>query len=274
MKAAVDKPVVLLTNDDGFDSPLMLAWAEELRDMYTPVIVAPVHEMSWASARHVVTRPVRVRRQDRRDLTVYRVTGSPVDCVHLAIQHLGIKPALVFSGPNFGLNAGAIRIVFSGTVQAALAATRLGVPSVALSIYYPRTVRQQHSRVKDLKPALYRNELAACMELVRMFHRQRILHTGCLNINLPYPSSDPSKARMVRVHQDSNIDLFDRVGPMRFRAKPAYPDFDGVPADTDMGAVSRGLIAVSSLAVQFDDMRCNSERKPQGVRRRRAASRV
>lgn len=255
MSATNKKPVVLLTNDDGFDSPLLLAWARRISEWFTPVIAAPVHEMSWASARHVVTREVRVTRSRLSGILSHRITGSPVDCVHIALQHLKLRPVLVISGPNFGLNTGAMRIIFSGTVQAALAAVRLGVPSVALSIYYPRAVRKAYPKVGDLPPSLYRAELETAARILHQLWRRGCLSRGCLNINLPYPSPDPRRARVAPVHYDRNLRIFQGAGALRFRSLPAYPDFEGVPANTDMGLMRRGLIAVTPLAVSFDDRR-------------------
>jgi 5'-nucleotidase len=248
------KPVVLITNDDGVKSPLLLALAEALRATFTPVVVAPEHECSWASALHVATRNVRVTQRRRKGLDIYRVSASPVDCVHIALQHLDLNPALVISGPNFGLNAGAVRITFSATVQAALAATRLGVPAAAVSIYYRREIRSRHPRVHDLLPELYAEEITTAAALINSLWQRKCLRRGCLNINLPYPSPNPSRARFGPVFIDGAIRLFEEKSPRAFHPIPAYPDFEGVPAYTDMGLISQGLIAISPLAVHYDDV--------------------
>lgn len=248
------KPVILLTNDDGVKSPLLLALAEALRATFTPVVVAPEHEYSWASAQHVAARNVCVTQRRWKGLDIYRVDASPVDCIHIALQHLDLHPALVISGPNFGLNAGAVRITFSATVQAALAAVRLGVPSVAISIYYRREIRSDHPCVQDLLPEHYAEEITTATTLINSLWQRKCLRRGCLNINLPYPSPNPARARFGPVFIDGALPLFEEKSPRTFHPVPAYPDFEGVPAYTDMGLISQGLIAISPLAIHYDDV--------------------
>lgn len=247
-------PMAVFTNDDGIDSPLLTGLARALGDVFEPAVVAPAQEMSWASAMHVCTRPVTVEPTAAAGLRAWRVTGSPVDCVHLAVQHLGLAPAVLFSGANFGLNAGASRLAFSGTVQAALAATRLGVPAVAVSIYYPRPVRTQYAHVQLLPEELYRPELEAAASLIRrLWHAGCLSGRACVNLNLPHPSADPGTARYGRVWDDGNLTIFEEGPAGTFTAPACYPEFRGVPEDTDMGLVGRGLIAVSSLAMTHED---------------------
>lgn len=248
------KPTALFTNDDGVRSPLLKTLAAELADLFAPAIVAPAEEMSWASAMHVCTREVRVTSVPDEPFPTWAVTGSPVDCVHLAIQHLGLQPALTLSGVNYGLNAGSSRITFSGTVQAALAAVRLGVPAVAVSIYYPRAIRERHRHAGELAESLYLPEIRSAAAIVRALWRAGCLRDdACANINLPHPSPDPGRVRFGRVWKDGQLALFEPLAPGRFAPLACYPDFTGVDEESDMGLVARGLIAVSALATDHED---------------------
>ena len=248
------KPRLLLTNDDGVDSPLLQHLAAELASDFNPVIVAPATEMSWAGARHIATRPVEAVRDSTFPFETYRVSGSPVDCIYIACRQLQLNPDLIVSGANFGVNAGMARLVFSGTVQAALAGARLNFPAVAVSIYYTREIRQRHPRVTELPLALYTAELRRAAELIRtLWHAGSLTRGSCANLNLPYPCPAPDRIRLAPIHADGDLDIFEPGTTSPFLPTPAYPDFATIPEETDLGAIGRGWITLTPLKVAFDD---------------------
>ena len=94
-------------------------------------VVAPEQEQSGASHSLTLYRPLRVRKLGPRR---FAVDGTPTDCVLLAVNVIlrGQAPDLVLSGVNAGGNLGE-DVTYSGTVAAAMEATLLGVPAIALS---------------------------------------------------------------------------------------------------------------------------------------------
>ncbi len=124
---------ILVTNDDGIHAE-GLAVLEAIARAFTDDVwvVAPETEQSGASRALTLTAPVRVRAiADKR----FAVSGTPSDCVLLALQDLikGGAPDMVLSGVNRGQNI-AEDVTFSGTVAAALQGMQLGVPSIAFSL--------------------------------------------------------------------------------------------------------------------------------------------
>ena len=119
---------VLITNDDGIDAP-GLSVLEEVAAMLAQEVwvVAPEEDQSGVSHSISLHNPLRVRRHgDRR----FAVTGTPADCVFVALrQVMSAPPDLILSGINRGANLG-VETVFSGTVGAAMAGLLLGLPSV------------------------------------------------------------------------------------------------------------------------------------------------
>lgn len=127
-------PVILLTNDDGYHAEGLRALAGAMSGFGRIVIVAPDRDRSAASHALTLGRPLRPRAhgEDR-----FSVDGTPTDCVNLGVLGLiDTRPALVVSGINAGLNLGD-DVTYSGTVAAAIEATVLGVPSIALSLDGP-----------------------------------------------------------------------------------------------------------------------------------------
>ena len=127
------KKRILLTNDDGFESPGLKALIEAVKDLGEVLIVAPTTEKSACGHSLTLTRPLRfIEIEDN----FYKLDdGTPTDCVYLALNALypeGVKPDLVISGINRGANMGE-DITYSGTASAAMEAALYGVPSFAIS---------------------------------------------------------------------------------------------------------------------------------------------
>ena len=132
-----DRPLILLSNDDGVDAHGLAALAAALVGTGTIAVVAPVQEQSAVGHSITVRDPIRAYpwAVDGPEGPIWAraVTGTPADCVKLAVQKLlPRKPDLVVSGINHGPNT-AVSVIYSGTVSAATEAAILGVPSFAVS---------------------------------------------------------------------------------------------------------------------------------------------
>ena len=127
---------ILLTNDDGVDSPGLAALAAELSALGEVTVVAPDREQSAASHSISLGRPLRIAKLDApAGARRYSVDGTPTDCAYIALNHLlkGRRPDLLVSGINKGQNL-ADDVTYSGTVAAAFEGTLLGVQSFAISL--------------------------------------------------------------------------------------------------------------------------------------------
>jgi 5'-nucleotidase len=119
----------LLTNDDGIDAPGLQALSQAVRGHQ--VIVAPDAPLSGCSHQVTTDRPIRIQQQAEN---WYSVSGTPADCVRVALFKLSPQVDWVLSGINAGGNLGA-DIFISGTVAAVREAALQGVPAVAFSHY-------------------------------------------------------------------------------------------------------------------------------------------
>ena len=126
---------ILITNDDGIYAAGLKALHRELSEMADCVVVAPETEQSAVGHAITLSRPLMVRKALRKGhVWGYAVTGTPADCVKIAIRELSSDPFdLVVSGINLGANAG-INVIYSGTVSAAAEGTLMGIPSLAVSL--------------------------------------------------------------------------------------------------------------------------------------------
>ncbi len=133
MKKNNNRKKILITNDDGFDSPALLALMEALKPLADIITVAPSLEKSACGHSLTLTKPLKFVEVDK---DFYRLDdGTPTDCIFLALHKLypaNTQPNLVISGINIGANMGE-DITYSGTASGAMEAVLQGVPSIAIS---------------------------------------------------------------------------------------------------------------------------------------------
>jgi 5'-nucleotidase len=124
---------ILITNDDGIDSPGIEALVDVLGDDHSIVVVAPSGNRSGVS--HAITsdEAITMERQHGAAVVAYSCSGTPADCVFLGATELSPRPELVISGINHGPNL-ADDVNYSGTVAGAVEASLLGIPAIAVSL--------------------------------------------------------------------------------------------------------------------------------------------
>lgn len=127
------RPLVLLSNDDGYRSAGISALRAALAESCDVVVCAPDSEQSAASHALSLHRPLRLFRHGEG---IFSVDGTPADCVYVALYAAGRvlprRPDVVVSGMNHGVNLGD-DVFYSGTVAAAREGALKGVPSLAVS---------------------------------------------------------------------------------------------------------------------------------------------
>jgi 5'-nucleotidase len=148
---------ILLTNDDGIQSPGLWAAAEALSCLGYVTVAAPRDQWSGAGRSHAAHTDGRIHPQNLnvhgKEWTVYGVGGTPAQTiVHGIMEICPRKPDLVVSGINYGENVGTGTTV-SGTVGAALEAAALGVPALAISLQTPSSYNFSYSKDIDFSSA-------------------------------------------------------------------------------------------------------------------------
>jgi 5'-nucleotidase len=154
-----DRPLILITNDDGIESPGLRAAAQAVADLGDLIILAPSTQQSGAG-RSYLTKADRTIYATKISLNghyhiAYKANVSPAQAVALSVMELIERPIdLCISGINYGENVGS-RITCSGTVGAAIEAACFGIPALAVSLETPPEYHLKHSDEIDFRVAAH-----------------------------------------------------------------------------------------------------------------------
>jgi 5'-nucleotidase len=227
---------ILCTNDDGVHARGLTVLASAAARHGSVTIVAPDREQSATSHALTLHHPLRSRRASDGAVMV---DGTPTDCVILAVgELLDDRPDWVLSGINHGPNMGE-DVLYSGTVAAAMEATVLGIPAVAVSYTGDR-----HEEIEGW-------ETVIADLLTGILARGGLPEHTLLSVNLPAIS--PNDVRGVRIttlgrrrYRDSLSRAHDPSGKEYFWIGGGSTNWSG-PPEADFRAVQDGYISVTPL---------------------------
>ena len=229
-----ERPLVLVTNDDGIYAEGIKVLAERMAEVGDVVTVAPDREKSAVSHSVTLHHPLRVTQIDERR---YTVDGTPTDCVLLGVLSvLPRRPDILVSGINRGGNLGD-DVTYSGTVAAAFEGTLRGVPSFAISVI---------ERIDT------RFEFAAefAVRLSNLILDNGLPPETLLNVNVPNLAAQDIAGIAVarqgrRIYNDQIVEKEDPRGERYYWI--AGTDSSKPDEGTDLEAVSRGMVSITPL---------------------------
>ncbi len=240
------KKSILITNDDGIFAEGIQVLSQKIYEQFGSYldlfIIAPDHEQSAVSHAITMHRPLRVekvRYLHNEDLNCNAVTGTPADCVKLAVEYLlPQKPDLIISGINRGSNLGT-DVLYSGTFSAALEGALQEITSVAVS----------HTETRE--PCFEPTARFIC-NLLTLLLETSLPPQTLLNVNVPRPEGGLREIEITRLGSRRYRNTFEeRQDP---RGKNYYwlaGELEDLHEEgTDVNAVKNGHISVTP--VQFD----------------------
>lgn len=231
---------ILVTNDDGIYAPGIIELAHTLEENdHEVIVVAPEMERSASSHSITLHTPLRILEKGENR---FAVTGSPADCVILALEILAENSYdLVISGINNGPNLGE-DILYSGTVAAAIEAMYFGYPAIAVSM--------------STRSTEYFSTAAQCIcQLLRHNIHKSIANDEILNINVPSIPIENLKgylltktgSRKYREFVHQQLDPRGRKIYWIGGDRPEWLEED----DTDISAVAKNFVSITPVAPKF-----------------------
>lgn len=237
-----EKPLILVSNDDGIRAPGIVALARRLGDLGEVMVVAPDGERSAMSHAISLNRPLRA---DEIQPGWWSIDGTPADCVYLGVIHLcKRKPALVVSGINNGYNLGS-DFFYSGTVAAAVEAAIRGIPAFAISL--ERGPKTGYDQAAEFAHALAHAILA-----------EGLPPKSLLNVNVPNHDGPVRGYRWTRlgerVYRDAVDARTDPRGQHYFWIGGPPLDVEDTP-DSDGQTVRANAVSVTPLELDLTSHR-------------------
>ena len=247
-KGDLRRPVILVTNDDGFRAAGIEALIEMVKPFGSVVVVAPEEGHSGMSHAITIKTPLRLKKRKRTDdVQFYSVNGTPVDCVKLAMNQLFTTslPDLVVSGINHGSNS-SISIIYSGTMAAAIEGCLYGVPSIGFSLL-------DYDENPDFTASIEFGRV-----IVGNVLQNGLSHGSCLNVNIPVlPIKSVKGIKVTRQNKGTWREEFEK------RTDPRGVDYywltgyflneEPTATDTDEYWLNEGYITVVPIHVDYTD---------------------
>lgn len=240
---AKELPIILITNDDGITAPGILNLVEAVKDLGKIVIVAPDKPQSGMGHAITIGTYLRMTRVESfGDIEAWQTTGTPVDCVKLAVDKiLHRKPDLCLSGINHGANH-SINVIYSGTMSAAMEAAIESIPSIGFSLL-DYTIDADFSAAREVVRKIVQ-------DVLKMKKDKHFL----LNVNIPAVPKELIKGIKVckqayAKYEEDFVERKDPQGKPYFWLTGKFVNYDK-GADTDVVALEKNYVSV--VPVQFD----------------------
>jgi 5'-nucleotidase len=195
----MEKRRILLTNDDGIQSPGLWAAAEALSTLGFVTVAAPRDQSSGTGRSLPLTSDGIIKTEivsvDGKDWTVYAVGGTPAQAVqHGILEIMPERPDLVVSGINYGENVGT-GVTISGTVGAALEAAAMDIPALAMSVETEQQHHLSYSNEVDFSTAAHFTAYFARLLLEKQFPRD----VNLLKVDVPSDATPQTPWQITRV---------------------------------------------------------------------------
>ncbi len=238
-----NKPLILITNDDGITAKGIQYLVEAMRPLGDLLVVAPDKPQSGMGHAITIHDPLRLKRSNQfENIETYTCSGTPVDCVKLAIYEvLKKRPTLLVSGINHGSNA-ATNILYSGTMSAAVEGAIENIPSIGFSLL-------DFDADADFDAAKH-----YARKIAEQVLKQGLPGGNCLNVNIPKGTLDTiNGAKICRQGRAFWEDQFEK------RQSPFGGDYYWMSGqftisdkgeDTDMWALDHNYVSI--VPCQFD----------------------
>jgi len=237
------KPVILITNDDGITAPGIRNLVEAVRDLGRIVVVAPDKPQSGMGHAITVGHLLRMHPSNQfGELEAYSCTGTPVDCVKLAVDKiLHRKPDLCLSGINHGGNH-SINVIYSGTMSAAVEAAIESIPAAGFSLL-------DYSIEADFTAARH-----YAREMVQHMLDSKLDPHTVFNVNIPAQPLETLKGlRLCRQayakYEEDFMQRQDPYGKPYYWLTGEFVNYDK-GKDTDVWALEHNYVSV--VPVQYD----------------------
>lgn len=246
-KLQPQRPLILIANDDGFNSPGIRKLVDFVKPLGEVLVCAPDGPRSGYSCAFSASDFIRLKRQHNmgEDVEVWSCTGTPVDCVKMALSEICPDrwPDIVLSGINHGDNS-TVNNHYSGTMGACMEGCMKYIPSVAFSSCF----YEENANLEPLRPYVEK--------IVSTVLEKGLPKGTCLNVNFPAREHFEG-VKACRMCRGSWINEVDKRRHLRgynyFWMVGEYRNDEPEATDTDQWALQHGYVAITPTTVDVTD---------------------
>lgn len=231
----------LIVNDDSISAPGIAVLAKIAAEFGEVTVVAPAEQCSAMSQRLTIREPLSLEKVEDFPAPVkaaWKIGGTPVDCVKVALKYLHEEPDWVFSGINNGYNAG-LDVCYSGTLGAVFEAARNGIPAMAFSI---ASEKHLEAAEEDLR--------AVMAELLE----KKPKPGEAWNVNFPAVGRTPAKGILrdrvlapTSMFRETYVESRQPDGTVLLTCKGFHTPDEEIPEGTDAKALRDGYISIGKV---------------------------
>lgn len=237
----MNRPQILISNDDGVNAKGIRELINYLRPVGDLIVMAPDSARSGMACALTADRPLHYTLVSKEEgLTIYKCTGTPVDCIKLACYELDINPDLIVAGINHGDNSG-VNVHYSGTMGVVIEGCLRGIPSVGYSLC-------DHDPDAD-----FTHGQAYIAKIAQTVIEKGLPDRVCLNVN--YPQGELKGIRICQQAVGRWENEFER------RRRPHGSDYFWLTGDfvchtpdddaSDHWALANGFMAITPVNVDM-----------------------
>jgi 5'-nucleotidase len=239
------KPLILITNDDGYQAKGLSALIEMAKPLGRVIVVAPEEGQSGMSHAITIKHPLRIKERKRTDgVELFSVNGTPVDCIKLSMnQILKNPPDLILSGVNHGSNS-SVSVLYSGTMAAVIEGCLYGIPSIGFSL------------LDYLPDADFSGAVRFGRPIIQSVIEKGLSKGVCLNVNFPaIPEYEIKGVEVCRQNMGTWREEFDKRTDPRgmeyYWLTGYYQNEEPEATDTDEHNLSKGYVSIVPISIDL-----------------------
>jgi 5'-nucleotidase len=243
---------LLVTNDDGYKSAGFIALVKELSKHYSVTAVVPDRGRSWIGKAITTKKELKIKKITYDGVEMFLLNGTPADCVQIGLYDIvTIRPKMIISGINIGLNIGKARTLSSGTIGAAIEGSIDGVRSLASSLSIPVTFRDKKTDFYTPKNnMLFENAAKITAKVITIVMNKAFCDVDLFSLNIPFEATVATPLEITSLFSTRYGRLFHRTGNKFVHRTPPI-QFKNMEERSDLKALNEGKISLTPMNISF-----------------------
>jgi len=243
---------ILVTNDDGYKSTGFVSLIKELSKHYSVTAIVPDRGRSWIGKAITTKKELKIKKITYDGVEMFLLNGTPADCVQIGLYDIvTVRPKMIISGINIGLNIGKARTLSSGTIGAAIEGAIDGVRSLASSLSIPVNLRDKKTDFYTTKNnTLFENAAKITTKVTSIIMNKAFRDVDLFSLNIPFEATVSTPLEITTLFNTRYGRLFHKTGKKFVHRTPPI-QFKNMEEKSDLKALNEGKISLTPMSISF-----------------------